>query len=336
MDVVEIRVCWGVDTILDCASFADEGDGEAWLEDAWGRVEHLLSIEKRAVGAVRLLVPRLLDRLEYRWLNALVLVVFAHVVAVATFLAAPLGGARLTEDLFARPARFVQVELTRAVGRSAPAAAGPIGIKKRGVPKKGRPDLIASLFGDGAARRKVVGPAGLGDSLAHALDGVTGTALGSADGTGFGTRGDGPGGGGRSLDSVGIDPLGHLPANYGEHMGTLVKTKTNADIALQPPVIAGSLDKEVIRAVIRGYIPQIRYCYERILVLEPDVFGKVAIRFTIGPDGRVTDAVVTENTAHNAELARCIEKKVLGWRFPKPKGGGIVVVHYPFIMKPAG
>ena len=47
----------------------------------------------------------------------------------------------------------------------------------------------------------------------------------------------------------------------------------------------------------------------------------------------VPDAVVREL---RAEVERCIGAKIRTWKFPKPKGGGIVIVRYPFVFKRTG
>ena len=38
----------------------------------------------------------------------------------------------------------------------------------------------------------------------------------------------------------------------------------------------------------------------------------------------------------NAELEACVAGRVRAWEFPKPKGGGVVVVTYPFVFKQSG
>lgn len=37
----------------------------------------------------------------------------------------------------------------------------------------------------------------------------------------------------------------------------------------------------------------------------------------------------------NANVERCLASKIKRWVFPAPKGGGIVIVTYPFIFKPS-
>lgn len=220
---------------------------------------------------------------------------------------------------------------------------------------KGDPDkeeiaksTLTALFGakGGGPRSYLFGSGGLGGELKGALGGVTGAEIGDATGLGgLGTRGTGPGGGGLSMNSVGLGALGTAGRGsggtggdgYGEGASGLGK-KTDRDINITAgaPVIMGSLDKEIIRRVIKEHIAQIRYCYEKELVRSPGLFGKVATSFTIGGDGRVQSASVTESTLKNDEVERCITAKIRTWEFPKPKGGGVVIVKYPFIFKTTG
>ncbi len=84
---------------------------------------------------------------------------------------------------------------------------------------------------------------------------------------------------------------------------------------------------EEIRAVVRAHIDDLRRCHE---TRPPDAppAGRIALRFTIGPDGRVSK-VSAEGGPHDDELARCIARELGRWRFPEPRGGGTVEVSYP-------
>jgi hypothetical protein len=50
----------------------------------------------------------------------------------------------------------------------------------------------------------------------------------------------------------------------------------------------------------------------------------------------VKQSTVAQTTVNNAELEACVAGRVHTWIFPKPKGGGMVVVTYPFIFKQSG
>ena len=114
------------------------------------------------------------------------------------------------------------------------------------------------------------------------------------------------------------------------------KMDRDINISAGNPVIMGSLDKELIRRVIEAHKAQIRYCYEKALVRTPGLFGKIDMEWTITGEGRVSDSKPKGSTMQNPEVERCIAEKIRTWEFPKPKGGGIVVVRYPFVFKTAG
>jgi TonB family protein len=97
----------------------------------------------------------------------------------------------------------------------------------------------------------------------------------------------------------------------------------------------GSLDKEVIRGVIRGHLAEIKTCYERALVADQDLSGRVMVQFRIAASGKVVSAVVQSSTLGSPPVESCIADAVATWQFPAPRGGGEVIVSYPFILKDA-
>ncbi len=94
----------------------------------------------------------------------------------------------------------------------------------------------------------------------------------------------------------------------------------------------GSLDRTLIRGVVRRHIMRIRYCYERELKGDPSLSGKVAIGFDIAADGRVTRVEVKESSLGSEALEQCIAGQFTRMTFPKPKGGGLVRVTYPLLF----
>jgi len=71
------------------------------------------------------------------------------------------------------------------------------------------------------------------------------------------------------------------------------------------------------------------------LIKNPELEGKVVIKFLIGADGKVQKAEVAETTIKSAELEKCMIGAARRMRFPKPLGGGVVDVKYPFVFKAA-
>lgn len=119
-------------------------------------------------------------------------------------------------------------------------------------------------------------------------------------------------------------------------MGTLATGSTGAggaELIEDEGEISGGLDREVIAEVIKSQLGQILYCYERQLSANPELFGKVSIKFTIAPTGAVESQFIKESTLKNATVEGCILQRVAKWKFPNPKGGSKVMVTYPFLFK---
>ena len=75
-----------------------------------------------------------------------------------------------------------------------------------------------------------------------------------------------------------------------------------------------------------------KFCYEKQLAKNPSLNGKIVVKWVINGEGAVTAAQIVETQMHNADVENCIATKVRTWNFPKPKGGGIVVINFPFVM----
>jgi len=136
--------------------------------------------------------------------------------------------------------------------------------------------------------------------------GIIGKGGGGGTGSGYG-RGAGAGFGGR---------------------GTRVPTVRQAKAEVQ-----GSLDKDLIRRVVRAHINEVRHCYNQGLARDPNLKGRVVIQFDIGPKGTVLNATVQEDTVTDKAIGACVRTALLRWTFPKPVGG-VVTVSYPFVLEP--
>jgi outer membrane biosynthesis protein TonB len=97
--------------------------------------------------------------------------------------------------------------------------------------------------------------------------------------------------------------------------------------------IEGGLDRDAIAEVIRRNLGQIRYCYERQLSSNPDLYGKVLVKFVIGADGILGSQKIENSTLKSDMVEGCILRRMAGWKFPLPKGGTQVRVSYPFLFK---
>lgn len=98
--------------------------------------------------------------------------------------------------------------------------------------------------------------------------------------------------------------------------------------------IEGSLDKDIIRRIVRAHINEIRYCYNQGLHKDPKLAGRVTIELTIAANGTVSASDVADSTVADEAVGTCAAKAVKRWKFPKPEDGGTVVVKYPFVLEP--
>ena len=136
------------------------------------------------------------------------------------------------------------------------------------------------------------------------------------------------GGSGISLAGLGTGSGSSAGHPAGNGIGT-----TGVEMLEEGKEIVGGLDREVIAQYIKSQIGQILYCYERQLSADPDLFGKVAVRFTIGSSGKVETQRIGQSTLRNSNVEACILQQVARWQFPTPEGGTKVNVTYPFLFK---
>jgi TonB family protein len=100
--------------------------------------------------------------------------------------------------------------------------------------------------------------------------------------------------------------------------------------------VRGTLDREIVRRTIRRHLNEVKYCYETQLVRRPSLAGRLSVQFAIAPSGQVATAVVQSSTLEDAAVESCVVQAVRRWDFPRPVGGGTVIVSYPFVLVPAG
>lgn len=96
------------------------------------------------------------------------------------------------------------------------------------------------------------------------------------------------------------------------------------------------LTKDEVGEVIHRHLSEVRYCYESAMVRTPDIEGKLIIAFTIGGSGSVKTSDIKTSTLPDPRLDDCILRRLMTWKFPKPRGGVDVAVSYPFIFKTLG
>ncbi|TVR02207.1 MAG: TonB family protein [Deltaproteobacteria bacterium] len=183
-----------------------------------------------------------------------------------------------------------------------------------------------SIFGDTAS--------GMDDLMAIGQE--SGADLGAAFGSrGLAGAGVGVGGGGvagRTAIGGGQFGVGGQAARQEGRRVARISEREQRQVAVTPgnPEVRGQLDREIIQRVIREHRREIRACYEAELQRNENLRGRVAIEFVIAPDGSVASAQVAESSLNSREVENCVTNRMRRWRFPEPRGGGIVRVTYPF------
>jgi TonB family protein len=206
-----------------------------------------------------------------------------------------------------------------------------------GVLKQTEGSHIASIFGRDSA---------LGSDADNVLGGLIGNQIGEAYGVGgLGLVGTGSGGGGTGEGTIGLGNLGTIGkgggggngSGYGRGAGGLGGRRAKApDVIPGTANVRGSLDKEIIRRIIRRHINEVKFCYEQELTKKPNLGGRIMVQFTIAASGQVIASVLQNSTMGSPKVENCTVQAVRRWEFPKPLGGGIVIVSYPFVLTPAG
>lgn len=116
----------------------------------------------------------------------------------------------------------------------------------------------------------------------------------------------------------------------GKVRGVVERTPT-ANVGVQ-----GSLDRAQIAAVVNKHIQEIRHCYEKNLINDPSLAGKIQVEWTINPDGTVAAVKTKFSSLKGGDVTGCIAGRIRTWQFPRPKGNGFVIVNYPFMFDSVG
>ncbi len=185
---------------------------------------------------------------------------------------------------------------------------------------------------------KVMVPVERPDGLLRAI-GSAGSSYGVG---GVALKGTGYGGGGVGYGTIGLGSLATIGKAAGGTIGSSYGRATLGYRAASAPlvtagvaIVTGSLDKEILRRVIRSHVNEVRYCYERELGSRPTLAGRVTVTFTIAPNGAVVSSTISHSSLGAPAVESCIATAVRRWSFPSVPGGGIVIVSYPYVLRPS-
>ncbi|MFV8750312.1 VIT domain-containing protein [Nannocystaceae bacterium ST9] len=187
--------------------------------------------------------------------------------------------------------------------------------------------------------RQVLGADGTPQTIVQPLEPPIGTTF-----EGFGElmlTGTGRGGGGTGQGVIGLGNTGLIGrggggtgGSYGRGSGAGFGGRGSVvpQIRLGKASVAGSLDKDVIRRIVRAHINEIRGCYNQGLAKDPTLAGRIVLKVEVGGDGKVVAAEIGEDGLEQG-VGACMVKAAKKWTFPKASGGFSFT--YPFEFSPS-
>jgi hypothetical protein len=111
------------------------------------------------------------------------------------------------------------------------------------------------------------------------------------------------------------------------------RTGRGPQVRMGAVTVSGRLPPEVIQRIVRQNFGRFRLCYENGLRNNPNLMGRVAVRFVIGRDGAVSNVTNGGSDVPDGGVVNCVVRQFHNLTFPQPEGG-IVTVVYPIMMSP--
>jgi len=107
--------------------------------------------------------------------------------------------------------------------------------------------------------------------------------------------------------------------------------------APQPPSDVGpppgTVEAKQVAVTVRAHASEVRTCWERARMDQPDLHGRLTVQATISPAGRVVSASATHTLEGGARLQTCVVSAFQTWTFPAPTGGINGSITYSFVFE---
>ncbi len=89
--------------------------------------------------------------------------------------------------------------------------------------------------------------------------------------------------------------------------------------------------RDMIRRRVLGYLPELEQAYSAAYRRNPELKGKLVVRFRIGPSGKIEGADSAESSFRDSAFIASVLEKIRRWTF-EATGGRTVEVLYPFVF----
>jgi biopolymer transport protein ExbD len=110
---------------------------------------------------------------------------------------------------------------------------------------------------------------------------------------------------------------------------------SGAELVEEKAIIKGKLNKDIVRRVLRRSTYALKFCYEKALLIDPNLVGRVKILFVVARDGNVSSST-PQGIGVSQEVDNCVAQKIGQLAFPAPVGGGTVEITYSMVFQTPG
>lgn len=331
--------------------------GDVVYKGTWGRVEHVADVED-TLGDVKEPVDNDHRDIAFfvKWTSAIQVGALALILGISAIISAVTAEPEVEvvtvfkQDQIKKPVEVVQMSEKKVVEKKQPERFRKrANVKKVVTTRLGKSKGVSDRSGDSLNKMGALGALGGMNKNSTGLGGLSqsksnsqGFGFDSTRAAGGNSRGMlGKGlvsagiGGGESMSGYGGNGTrgkGSGQAGYG-HVGMAGRSGGYYLPLSDDASVEGGLDRDQIIAVIERNKGQAVYCYEKGIQSNPNLGGRVMIKFLVGPSGSVSSASVASSSMGSSSVESCIVNKLRAWRFPRPKGNVAVKVNYPFNFK---
>jgi len=185
-------------------------------------------------------------------------------------------------------------------------------------------EVVEDLLGSGGVQTSDLG------SALSSLDGVRRGGSGDV-GRRRGRRGEGAKGGGGVEDL--LSGVGGAKSSSLARKGGVKMSRVSRKAISGKASKSANRSSSAINKVVKAKTGAVSYCLKRAQKQNPNLSGKVTVKFTIAAKGNVSSARVTSSSVGSKSLEQCIVKNIKRWKFkPIQESEGSITVTYPFVF----
>jgi hypothetical protein len=160
--------------------------------------------------------------------------------------------------------------------------------------------------------------------------------IGRGVGDGVQISGGSQGGGSDTLTGGQVLPGGGRGGVGALTVDVTRRKRIRAPVTTLPPRVdpkGGTCDRGLIKRVVDTHMPAVQSCYERQLMTQPGIQGKIVFDWEIVAGGRVGSARQHSSSMPSPSVSMCVLSLIRSWSFAPCPYGGPVQVRYPFVFR---